>query len=313
MKEAAPEPSEALKWFRNTVQQYATFIPGAKQYVDAAFDDLDKIEQNHRGEVEKIVTKAYSEMREATKSGLTMETAAKSWEILQKYMQQLAQLAADAGSEVLDNHPEIKDKVQGNLDELKDMASKYGPDAKKEWDNTYEQVSKIIAGGVGVSTLPEIKKLIDDKRSKLQGFADEAWKKGLEQAQPFLEKKPELKKFVEENADALKSGKFSDVLEKIKSGDMDNLKEYAKSLGDQAANSKYGKQAQEYIKMIPGGSEIIPKLQNLQKVAEKHGDEAQKILKDTYKEIGEILQKKADEVQKLAGEAKEDAKKESKK
>lgn len=75
MKDSSPEPNEILKWFRQTVTSYAAFIPGAKNYVDSVFNDLDKIEQKHRGEVGRIVSNAYSEMREATNSGLSLETA----------------------------------------------------------------------------------------------------------------------------------------------------------------------------------------------------------------------------------------------
>ena len=57
------------------------------------------------------------------------------------------------------------------------------------------------------------------------------------------------------------------------------------------------------------GDQILPKLSQLQEVAQKHGDEAQKILKDAVSEISEILQKKGDEASKLAEKAKEDSKK----
>lgn len=309
MKEKAPEPNEALKWFRQTATSYAAFIPGGKHYVDAAFNDLDKIEQKHRGELDKIVKNAYSDMQEATKSGLTMETAAKTWEILQKYMAQIGELAGEASGEILDNHPELKEKVGGNIDELKRLAKQYGPEAQKELDRTYDQIKDIVAGGVGVDAIAKVKKIVEEKMEKIQSLGDEAWKKGMEEAKPYLEKSPEIKKLVEENADKLKKGNFKELYEKIKAGDMGDLESYVKQAGEKAANSGVGKNVQEYIKMIPGGSEIIPKLQKLQQVAEKRGDEAEKIMKDTYKEISEILSKKADDVEQLAEKAKKDAKK----
>lgn len=45
MKDEAPAPNEVLKWFRQTVSGYAAFIPGAKSYVDQAFNDLDTVEK----------------------------------------------------------------------------------------------------------------------------------------------------------------------------------------------------------------------------------------------------------------------------
>lgn len=313
MKDKAPEPNEALKWFRQTATSYAAFIPGGKKYVDAAFNDLDTIEQKHRGELDKIVSNAYSDMRDATKSGLTMETAYKSWEILQKYMAQVTELASDASGEILDNHPEIKEKIGPNIDELKRMAKQYGPDAKKELDRTYDQIKEVVAGGVGLQTVNQIRKIIQEKTEKLQSLGDEAWKKGMEEAKPYLEKSPEIKKLVEENADALKKGNFAELYEKIKSGDMGGLEKYVKSAANTAANSSTGKSIQEYMKMVPGGSEIIPKLQKLSEVANKRGDEAEKIMKDTYEEISKILSKKSEEVEKLAENSKEETKKEAKK
>lgn len=309
MKEKAPEPNEALKWFRQTVISYAAFIPGGKSYVDAAFNDLDKIEQKHRGELDKIVSNAYNDMREATKSGLTMETAAKTWEILQKYMAQIGELAGEASNEIMDNHPELKEKVGGNIDELKKLAKQYGPEAQKELDNTYSQIKDIVAGGVGIEAINKARKLVQEKIEKVQSLGDEAWKKGMEEAKPYLDKSPEIKKLVEENADSLKKGNFKDLYEKIKSGDMGDLEKYVKQAAEKASNTGVGKNVQEYIKMIPGGSEIIPKLQKLQQVAEKRGDEAEKILKETYNEISEILSKKAEDVEQLAEKAKKDAKK----
>ncbi len=298
---------------RQTLTSYAAFIPGGKHYVDSAFKDLDEIEQKHRGEVDKIVSNAYNEIRDVTKSGMTMETAAETWDILQKYTAQIAELAADASSEILDNHPELKEKVGGNLDQLKDMANKYGPDAKKELDRTYDQIKEVVAGGVGIESINKIRKIIQDKQEKMQSLGQEAFKKGMEEAKPYLDKSPEIKKLVEENADALKKGNWAEIYEKIKAGDAGDLQKYIKQAAEKAANTGVGKNVQEYMKMIPGGSEIIPKLQKLQEVASKHGDEAEKLMKDTYKEISEILSKKAEEVEKLGEEAAKDTKKEAKK
>jgi len=82
--DSAPEPNEALKWLRSTTSSYAAFIPGAKPYVDSAFNDLDKVQAKHGDEVDKIVNDAYKELKEASKSGMSMQTATKSWEILER-------------------------------------------------------------------------------------------------------------------------------------------------------------------------------------------------------------------------------------
>jgi hypothetical protein len=301
MKDSTPEPNELLKWFRQTVTFYAAFIPGAKSYVDSAFNDLDKIEQKHRDEVNQIISNAYSEMREATKSGLSIETAQKTWEILEKYLGQLGELASDSASEILDNHPELKEKVGGNLDQLKSMANSYGPEAKKELDQTYNQIKEVLAGGVGIGTVEKIRQIVQEKYEKVKQMGDEAWKKGMEQAKPFLDKNPQIKEMIEKNQDALKSGNISELYEKLKEGNADQIKDYIKQATEKAKNSGMGKNMEQYMKMIPGGDKIIPNLTKLEEVAKKRGDEAQKILKETYDEIVEILQKKTKDAEKVAG------------
>lgn len=302
-----------MKWLHSTATSYAAFIPGAKGYVDSAFKDLEKVQQKHGQEVDDIVQSAYKDLKDATKSGMSMETATKSWEIVQNALGKLGDLAADSASEILDNHPQIKEKVGGNLDQLKSMAQNGGEDAKKELDHTYQQIKDVLAGGVGVGTIEKVKKLIQEKTEKIQALGDEAWKKGLEQAKPYLDKNPKIKEIIESNADTLKKGNFSELFEKVKdaasSGNTDQLQEYVKSAGEKAKKSGVGQSIMQYAKMIPGGEEILPKLQKLQEVAQRRGDDAEKILKGAYKDIQDVLQKRIGEAEKLADEAKEDSKK----
>jgi hypothetical protein len=280
-------------------------------FYSTAFNDLDTIEQKHRGEVNDIVSKAYSEMKDATKNGLSVETAQQTWEILQNALKQLGELAGDSASEILDNHPQLKEKVGGNIDQLKGMANSYGPEAKKELDQTYEQIKGVLAGGVGVGTIDKIRQIVQEKVEKVKKMGDEAWKKGMEQAKPFFDKNPKVKELIEKNADALKQGNIAELYEKVKEGNADTIQEYVKEATEKAkeGGKGMGKDLEKYIKMIPGGDKIFPKLMKLQEIAKKHGDEAEKIMKETYDEIAEVLQKKTGEVEKLGEKAKADAKK----
>lgn len=233
---------------------------------------MDKIEKNHRGEVEEIVSKAYYDLKWASKSGLTVETAQKTWEILQQALTKLGELAVDSSNEILDNHPEIKEKVGGNLDQLKSLGDSFGPEAKKLINDTSGQIKDIIAGGVGASTIPRIKELIDEKREQIQKLGEKAWSKGLEEAKPYLDKNPQLKEIITKNQDVLKSSNLSELWEKVKSNNVDDIQQYVKDASEKAKKSgagglgSLGKDAEKYIKLIPGGSEIIPKLQKLQEV-----------------------------------------------
>lgn len=262
--------------------------------------------------MDEIANKAYKELKEATKSGMSMQTAAKAWEILEKTMNDIAQLAADSAEDILDNHPKLKESVGGNLDKLKGMADSYGPEAKKELDETYQQIKDVIKGGVSLETANKIKKVIEEKTDKVKQLGDQAWKKGLEQTRPYLDKSPEMKKLVEENADALKQGNIGELFEKVKdaasSGNLDSLKEYAEKAKEKAKNTGVGKSLEQYAKMIPGGSEILPRLQKLQEVAKTKSGDAEKVLGAAYKDVQDLLEKRIKELEGLA----EDAKRESK-
>jgi regulator of RNase E activity RraB len=307
MKEAAPEPNELLKWFRNTVQSYAVFIPGAKSFVDSVFNDLDAIEQKHREEVNDIISKAYSELREATQGGLTIETAQKTWKILEKYLNQLGDLASNSMLDILDNHPQLKEKVAGSIDQLKSMANSYGPEAKKELDQTYSQIEEILSEGVGIDTADKIEKIIQKKVERLEKMGDEAWKKGMEQAKPYLDQNPQVKEIIEKNADVLKQGNISELYEKLKDGNTDSIQEYVKQATEKAKGGM-GQNLEQYKRMMTGDDKIIPNLTELQKAARKHGDEAEKILRETYEEIADTLSRKKKDVEKLAEKASRGAK-----
>ncbi|KAJ5130384.1 uncharacterized protein N7515_006423 [Penicillium bovifimosum] len=310
--EKTPEPNEAFDWLRDTVKSYAVFIPGARAYVDTAFDDLEKIRKDHGKEFDQVISDAYKELHDLTKSeGVTTASAGKALQILQKYSKSLFDLAGDAAGNILDNHPQLKEKFGDSYDQLKQMGESYGPQAKEEFNKTWEQISSIVQRGVSVDTVAEIKKLIEDKKEKLQKYGDEAWQKGLEQSQQYLEKNPKLKELVENNADALKKGNFQELWGLVKdsasSGKTEEVEKYVKDKVGQAKNSDLGN-LDKWLNMVPGGSQVIPQLQALQTIAQAKGDEAQGVLKETLEELQQVLKKRKEQVEKLAEEGKQETK-----
>jgi gas vesicle protein len=302
-----------LKWLRSTAQSYAVFIPGARGYVDSAFDDIDAIREKHGEEVDNIVREAYEELRDIAKDGqLSLTTAEKAWNVIVKQLGRIGDLAGDAAQQIMDNHPQLKEKVGGNLDYLKEMGQNYGPEAKKEVDRTWDQISDVVKTGVSADNIEKVRKIVQEKVEKVKQLGDEAWKKGMEQAKPYLDKNPKVKELIEENADTLKSGNVQQLYQKIKkaveSGDTGDLESYVSSFADKASKSGFGG-LDQYLNKVPGGDQIIPKFQQIQQVAEKHGDEAQRIMKEAVTEISQILKKKGDEASDLAKKAKEDSKK----
>lgn len=242
LKESTPEPNEALQWLRSTAQSYAVFIPGARGYIDSAFNDLDAIREKHGDEVDNIVREAYEELRGIAKDGqLSLLTAQKAWSVLVDKLGRIGDLAGDAAQQIMDNHPQLKEKVGGNLDTLKQMGDNYGPEAKKEVNRTWEQISDVVKTGVSPENIEKVRKIVQEKVDKVKQLGDEAWKKGMEQAKPYLDKNPEVKKLIEENADTLKSGNVQELYQKVKkaveSGDTGDLQSYVQSFAGKAKES----------------------------------------------------------------------------
>lgn len=310
-KESSPDPNVALEWLRSTAKSYATFIPGATGFVDSAFDDLDAIRNKHGKEVEDIIKEAYTEMKDVSSEGMNMTAATKAWDILEKHLLRIGDLAGDAASDILNNHPALKEKVGGNIDQLKQMGDKYGPEAKKQVDETWDQIRDVLKSGVSTSTIPKIQSLVQEKMQKIQELGGKVWDQGMEKAKPYLDKSPEVKKLLEENKEKLKKqGNVQELYEKVKdavqSGNTDSLKQYVKKAGQSSGGGGGG--LEKYLNMLPGGGEIIPKLTQLQHIAQEHGEEAEKIAKDTFKEIEDVLQRKVREAEGLAQKAGKNAK-----
>jgi hypothetical protein len=239
-----------------------------------------------------------------------MASASQALSVLQKHAKQLFDLAGDAADNVLNNHPQLKEKVGGSFDQLKEMGDAYGPQAKEEVNKTWQQISGIIQRGASVDSAEDIKKLIQEKKTKLEKLGDEAWQKGFEESRQYLDKSPKLKQMVEDNADTLKKGNLQDlwglVKESASSGKTEDVEKYIKDKVGQAKESSLGDL--DWQKMIPGGSSVIPQLQSLQAIAQKRGSEAEEVLKQTVEEIQDVLKKRKEQVEKIAEEGKEDSK-----
>ncbi|KAE8378102.1 hypothetical protein BDV26DRAFT_198638 [Aspergillus bertholletiae] len=313
VSQKTPEPDEAFGWLRDTAKNYASFIPGAKGYVDKAFDDLEQIRRKQGKEFDEIIRDAYSDLREASKNGkLDVDTAVKVRDILEKHFNRLYELAGDSAEDILDNHPELKEKFGGSFDHLKEMGSAFGPQAQEEVDKTWKQVKEIVSAGISSDTVKKIQKVAKEKEEKLRKLGDEAWKRGLDEAQPYLEKSPKIKELVEKNIEPLKKGNYGKIWNMIKesssSGNTEELEKYIKDMANQAKESGFGN-LDKLSNMVPGGSQILSQLQSLQSAAEKKGPEAEKLLKETIDDLQGVLSEKVKKAEELAESTKSEAKK----
>ncbi|KAI0127875.1 hypothetical protein BJ170DRAFT_627230 [Xylariales sp. AK1849] len=316
LQENTPDADQTIDYIKTFCYSYVAWVPGGRQYVDAAFKDFETVRQNNREEADQFLNDAYKQFQDLAKSGLSMETASKAYDVLADLSKKLGSLAGDALSDILDNHPQLKQKFGGSIDQLKQMGDQYGPEAKKQVDETWQQVRDVMAGGLSAANLDKARKLIQEKVEQVKKLGDEAWKKALEQAKPYLDKNPKIKELVEKNADALKQGNAKELFDKAKtaveSGDMgdfegyvNNAVEKAKSKGKQLGGSSG---LTQYFDMIPNGSEILSKLEQMKEVAEKHSEEGEKLVKETMNEVKQLLEKKSQKAQEILEKAKKESK-----
>lgn len=317
LQENTPSADQAVDYIKQFAYSYVGWIPGGRAYVDAAFEDWETVRKNHKEEADKIINDAYKQFQEVSKSGLSMETASKAYDVIADISKQVANLSGDAVSDILDNHPQLKEKLGGNVDRLKELGEKYGPEAQKMVDDTWKEVKSIFAGGFSAGSLEKARKLIEEKMQQVNKLGDQAWKKALEEAKPYLDKNPKIKELVEKNADALKQGNIKDLFAQAKkaveSGDLGDLEGYVKDAADKAKSkgsevaSGWG-DMDKYLKMIPHGGEILPKLQQLSQVADKHKEEGEQLFKETLEELKKVLEDKSEKAKEIAKKAEKEAK-----
>lgn len=317
LQESTPTTDEAVNYIKDLCYSYVGWFPGGKQYVDTAFNDLEKVRRNHKEEADEILNEAYQRFKGVSKGGLSLETVRRGLEVLADVGKKVASLGADSAADILDNHPQVKEKFGGSIDTLKSMGEQYGPEAKKQVEETWKQLSEVVAGGLTAANLDKARKLIQEKTEQLRKFGDEAWKKGLEEAKPYLDKSPAVKKLVEENADALKQGNAKELFNKarkaVESGQTGDLEGYVKNAVDKAKSKGSQNSSlipgglEQYLDQIPSGGEILPKLQQLKEVAEKHTDESEKLVRETVEELKKVLESKSEKAKKILDKAKQEA------
>jgi len=314
LQQATPDADQTVDSIKSFCYSYVAWVPGGRKYVDAAFRDVETVRQNHRDEVNQIVGDAYRQFQELSKEGLSLEAASKAYDILAGVSEKIAALAGDAAGDILDNHPELKDKFGGSIDQLKQLGEQYGPEARKQVEDTWGQIRDIVAGGLSAANLDRARKLIEEKTEQLKKLGDEAWEKGMEQAKPYLDKNPKAKELIEKNVSALKQGNAKELFQQAKdavdSGNLGGLEDYVnkavektKQKGSQASGG-----LERYIGMIPSGGDVVTKLQQLREVAEKHKEEGGKLLEETLEEVKQVLEKKSAKAKDIADRAKKEAK-----
>ncbi|RYP39887.1 hypothetical protein DL767_002006 [Monosporascus sp. MG133] len=307
LQSTTPDADQAINYIKEFCYSYVTWVPGGRQAVDTVFKDVDTLRKNHRDEVNQLVNDAYRQFQDLSKSGLSMETASKAFDILADLSKKFGNLAGDALTDILDNHPQIRQRFGGSIDQLKQMGEEYGPEAKRQVDQTWQQVKEIMGSGLTAANLDKARRLVEEKVGQVQKLGDEAWKKGMEQAKPYLDKNPKVKELIEKNEGALRRGNATELFQEAKkaaeSGNMGDLENYVNSAVEKAKSKgselSSGTGLEQYFNMIPNGSEILSRVSQLREVAEKHADEGEKLLRETMDELKQVLEKKSQKAKEI--------------
>ena len=185
------------------------------------------------------------------------------------------------------------------------------------------QIKKLFSSGFSPDKVNEAQQLIESKTSEVReavgGASQEAWNEALEEAAPYLDKLPDIRKLLEENAPAFMAAGLSqesaarEVLARVKDaaqGDVAKSKEKlqelksfvqkkAEEVRQRSERSRGGglQALQEWIRSMPGGEEALKKVPDvdvgmLAQVAQNRGDEAKKLMGETYEDILKVLGKR---------------------
>ncbi|KAK9710237.1 hypothetical protein K7432_008549 [Basidiobolus ranarum] len=319
----APPPGVVVNAAKSFAGPFLVSVPGAQTLLD----QLQKLEDKHGPEIEKIWKETSDEVAKITAKGWDEESIKKVNELIKDKMGRIQELGKDilgeVGDQVLNAFPQVKEAVGGSLEELKALTGKGGEEAQELVTKTYADIKKVLDKGFNENTVEEINKLIKEKMEeakKLLGKAgDVAWDKGLLLATPVLDKMPEVKKMLEQAQDsfadaAKKNGPqvkemAQDLIAKLKKLSEKGINEKslkeAKTLVEEnlsklkglsgisdEAWKKAADVANPVLKKVPELKKIVDEgIEEMKTLAEKKGPEAFKIITDTYSEIQKIAEK----------------------
>ncbi|KAI0829630.1 hypothetical protein BC628DRAFT_1408486 [Trametes gibbosa] len=348
--EKAPNnPNEALTYLRDVARSYLVVIPGVRPHVDAAFDTIDELRESHGDEVNRIVADGYEEVRvivQDSGSGMDVATAMKIYDVLRKRSAQLEELGEKAGKDAFgslsEKYPELSEKLGGGYGELKKLAQSKGPEAKKLYEETSNEIKDIFSKGLSQESLDRARKLIQSKTAEVRKIAKEssqdAWERALKEAGPYLDKFPDIKKLLTDNQDkfiaagaaTLTGGSSSaqEIFKRVKEvadGDSAKNKEKLKELTEfvqrkaeeaqeqgSARLEKGWESLRDWVRTMPGGEDALKRIPDVKvfvKVSQDRGEEAKKLAQETYEAILQVLEEKGKKAKALSEVVKEDVKK----
>ncbi|PIL34173.1 hypothetical protein GSI_03884 [Ganoderma sinense ZZ0214-1] len=308
---APKNPNEALNQLRTFAQSYLLIIPGASPHVDAAFDTIDELRDEHGTEVDRIVGGGYEEVRIIVRDAeaMDMATAARVLNVLRRRSAELEELGRRAGSGAFESlarkYPQVSETLGVGYEEFKKLAEVKGPDARKVFDDSGKQIREIFRKGFSQDSVSQARELIQSKTNEVrriaQASSQAAWDKSVREASPYLNKLPEIRQILSDNASDFVSVSAANLNEATSSTEelFSRIKDAART--DVVKNEKKMGELRDYvlqkewIRSMPGGDEALQRLPDMQvlvQVSRDRTDEADALKKETYEEILRVLEEK---------------------
>ncbi|KAF2167135.1 hypothetical protein M409DRAFT_22567 [Zasmidium cellare ATCC 36951] len=303
-REITPGPTdEVIRSLKEVADKYSPWIPGGREFVEQSFSDLETVREKHGTEVNEIVRDTYEELRDvSSRKGTSLETVNATWYILSRRLEELSSLAGDVAQQILESNPSLRDRLDGSFEQLRRLGDRLGPGAKREVDETFCEVSKIVKQGVDDATVDRINRIVQDKARHIKSRSEQAWYVAMEQMQPMLDRNPRVKRIVDENIDTLRQARAKEVSEKIRqavmSGSTGELERFIKDISKKTQQHSSGSLS-NWLSRLPDGSKILPQLQQLKEAAETKSADAEQLARETLNDVSRILDQRTRQAESL--------------
>ncbi|CAD6580787.1 MAG: hypothetical protein CYPHOPRED_001360 [Cyphobasidiales sp. Tagirdzhanova-0007] len=337
-KASTPSPKAMLGFVRSAAISYTAAFPGASHLVNSTFDQIDEVAEKNAPEVEKIVKQVYGNISKAVSEGgdkVSDKIMAAVQEAVNEIQQLSGKLSSSALKPYLDKNPQLKSAVDDSLKKMQEFGDKFGPEAKKIADDTVQQIKELADKGLTTETIMKASTLAKEKLKQIQELggkaSSEAYSKAAEGAKPYLDKAPDVKKYIEDSLGGLKeyvgddgvkliNDTYSEIEAAGKKGDTKALMQIARErigqLQDLAKNKggDIASKATEKAGGIPGMDKLFQSVPNLKDIdqlrqlAQEKGGDFEKLLNETYDELKSVLENKGKQAKDLSGNAVSEAK-----
>lgn len=166
----------------------------------------------------------YSDISKAAQEGGD-KASDKIMAAVQEAVAKMQKLSSDTVNSTLkpylDNNPQLKGAINDSLAELQKFGDRYGPEAKKIADDTVKQIKQLSDKGLNGESIAKASSLLQQKVKEIKELgakaSSEAYQKAAEGARPYLEKAPDVKKYLEEQLDGVKEYVGDDGIKLINS------------------------------------------------------------------------------------------------